>query len=184
MIRRLSWIVVLGAIVGCDGASTESIETAARRLTPEATSETQRDCFIRVKQTVLDGVLPIEAYEAALVAECGATSDGGAAADPSPTPSDEPDLARLECYNAVKSQAIAEGWSGEAYEAALVAECGATSDGGAATDPSPTPSDEPDLARLECYNAVKSQAIAEGWSGEAYEAELVARCETPAAGGD
>lgn len=137
MIRSLSWSVLLGACVACGGASTQADEAAEatfRRVTPLATSESQQDCFDRVKRSVLDGALAIEDYEATLGAECGAPTVSESKGDPSPsepTPTAAPeDPAQIECFNAVKAQAIAEGWSGETYEAELTARCETPTAGG------------------------------------------------------
>lgn len=135
--ERRTWTLALLAAIGCGGPTTAAIQETFRQVTPLAANEAQEDCFNRVKQSVLDGQLELEAYEATLRSECGLgeSTDGGEGTSggesTAPTPEEPaPDPSRVECYNAVKATAIAEGWTGERYEAELVAQCdGAASEG-------------------------------------------------------
>ena len=70
--------------------------------------------------------------------------------------------AQIACREAVKSEALAEDWSTEDYEAELHARCGPIADA------------EPD----PCVEAVKAEAIAAAEAGTPYdyEGELGARC--------
>ena len=163
MNQRLYLFLSLALVttVGCGGPTSGELNETLRRATPLASSESQAACFDRVKGSVLDGTLAIEDYEASLLAECGPPeiADVG-----EPIDKGEPDEGQPGTPNE-PSEPFDKGEPGDAPDPGFA--------GGTGGDLGPAP----DSPRAECYNAVKAAAVAEGWAGEVYEAELIAQCD-------
>lgn len=166
MNQRLYLFLSLALVttVGCGGPTSGELNETLRRATPLASSESQAACFDRVKGSVIDGTLAIEDYEASILAECGPPeiADVGEPIDKGEPGADQP------------------GTAGEPSDPGELIEKGEPGDaplpdvaGGTGGEVGPAP----DSPRAECYNAVKAAAVAEGWAGEVYEAELLAQCD-------
>jgi hypothetical protein len=157
----------LVAAVGCGGPTSGELNETLRLATPLASSESQEACFDRVKGSVLDGTLAIEDYEASLLAECGPPeiADVGEPIDKGEGDVAPPGTAGEPSEPGTAGEPFDKGEPGDAPDPGFA--------GGTGGDIGPAP----DSPRAECYNAVKAAAVAEGWAGEVYEAELIAQCD-------
>lgn len=170
MNQRLYLFLSLALVttVGCGGPTSGELNETLRRATPLTSSESQAACFDRVKASVLDGVLAIEDYEASLLAECGPPEIADEPIEKGEPGADQPDEPSLPSD---PGEPIEKGEPGDAPLPDVA--------GGTGGDIGPAP----DSPRAQCYNAVKATAIAEGWAGEVYEAELIAQCDGLSADG-
>lgn len=68
--RMVVALALATGLMACGGSELGATLTD-RLEVPLTASEQQADCFNRVKQSVLDGLLAIEVYEVELVTQCG-----------------------------------------------------------------------------------------------------------------
>ncbi|MBC7974468.1 MAG: hypothetical protein H7138_05735 [Myxococcales bacterium] len=169
LLSAFSVIALTLTACAVDPASTYSVNLGAD---PAPAGPEQAACFDRVKADAIAGNWTGDAYQAALVEQCGLTANP---AEPT-TPGGDADPVD-ECANQVKAEAIAAAEAGKDfdYPGELAARCGVVIDPGT---PDPTTDPSPDDPAAACANEVKAEAIAAEAAGQAYDyaGELAARC--------